>query len=169
MKIITLWQPHASLVALSEKKIETRGWSTDFRGEVAIHAALGGLSTVELEDMCRQKYFYAALKKYEPFHDTAHFLRQNVRKVLPFGQILAVGTLSDCLPTESVVCLPGVFDDYPELDTPQERAFGNYAPGRFGFVFDNVRQLKVPVPYKSRQGKLLDLDAATESLVRGQL
>lgn len=34
MKALTLWQPWASLVALSEKTIETRCWSTKYRGEL---------------------------------------------------------------------------------------------------------------------------------------
>lgn len=38
MKALSLWQPWASLMAFGEKKIETRCWSTKFRGEMAIHA-----------------------------------------------------------------------------------------------------------------------------------
>lgn len=38
MKALSLWQPWASLVALGEKRIETREWSTRYRGELAIHA-----------------------------------------------------------------------------------------------------------------------------------
>jgi hypothetical protein len=78
-----------------------------------------------------------------------------VRQALPFGAVIAVCNLVDCLPTDSTFCLPGVFDDHQELDTPQERAFGNYAPGRFGLVTANMRRLREPIPFKSRQGKLL--------------
>ena len=39
MKALTLWQPWASLVALGHKRIETRCWSTKYRGDLAIHAA----------------------------------------------------------------------------------------------------------------------------------
>ncbi len=39
MKAIVLWQPWASLVALGVKTIETRSWSTKYRGPLAIHAA----------------------------------------------------------------------------------------------------------------------------------
>ena len=38
MKVITLIQPWATLIMLQEKKIETRSWSTNIRGEIAIHA-----------------------------------------------------------------------------------------------------------------------------------
>lgn len=39
MKALTLHQPWASLVALGGKSIETRSWSTAYRGRLLIHAA----------------------------------------------------------------------------------------------------------------------------------
>ena len=39
MKALTLTQPWATLVAIGAKTIETRGWSTSYRGPLAIHAA----------------------------------------------------------------------------------------------------------------------------------
>lgn len=38
-KMLTLHQPWASLVAVGRKRIETRSWSTSYRGPLAIHAA----------------------------------------------------------------------------------------------------------------------------------
>ena len=38
MKALTLHQPWASLVAVGVKTIETRSWSTKYRGRLAIHA-----------------------------------------------------------------------------------------------------------------------------------
>jgi len=40
MKALSLWQPWATLVAMEEKRIETRCWKTDYRGELAIHATM---------------------------------------------------------------------------------------------------------------------------------
>ncbi len=39
IKAISLWQPWASLVAAHVKRHETRHWSTEYRGLLAIHAA----------------------------------------------------------------------------------------------------------------------------------
>lgn len=39
MKALTLWQPWASLIALGEKRYETRSWATSYRGLLAIHAS----------------------------------------------------------------------------------------------------------------------------------
>lgn len=51
MKALTLRQPWASLVALGVKTIETRGWSTSYRGPLAIHAAatVTGLRSIEFD------------------------------------------------------------------------------------------------------------------------
>jgi hypothetical protein len=38
VKAITLQQPWASLIALGAKSVETRSWSTAYRGPLAIHA-----------------------------------------------------------------------------------------------------------------------------------
>ena len=39
IKAITIYQPWASLKACGAKKFETRGWATNYRGPIAIHAA----------------------------------------------------------------------------------------------------------------------------------
>lgn len=38
MRALTLWQPHAGLIATGIKTIETRTWPTPHRGRLAIHA-----------------------------------------------------------------------------------------------------------------------------------
>lgn len=41
MKVITLKQPWATLVAEGIKKYEFRSWKINYRGELLIHAGLG--------------------------------------------------------------------------------------------------------------------------------
>ena len=41
MKALPVTQPYATLVALGAKHIETRSWSTRYRGPLAIHAGKG--------------------------------------------------------------------------------------------------------------------------------
>ena len=38
MKVITILQPYALLIALGEKHIETRGWQSGYCGPLLIHA-----------------------------------------------------------------------------------------------------------------------------------
>lgn len=161
LKIISLWEPWATLVAIGAKRIETRGWSTDYRGPVAIHATLSGMGHEDTFAICAREPFLTVLKKDRIL--LAGMSRRQVYHAFPHGKIIAIANLADCLPSESIDCIPGVFDDWKHLDTPQERAFGNYDLGRYGLVFENVNRLRQPAPFKSRQGKLLDISTDLES------
>jgi phage tail tube protein FII len=59
MKAITLIQPWATLIILGEKKIETRSWSTNLRGEIAIHAG----KKID-KSVFEKPYYREAFKKY---------------------------------------------------------------------------------------------------------
>ena len=39
MKVLSIKEPFATLIKDKEKKIETRSWKTNYRGEIYIHAA----------------------------------------------------------------------------------------------------------------------------------
>ena len=160
MKLVSLWQPWASAMALGIKKIETRGWSTSYRGPLAIYA------TLTWNADCRA--FSRSDACWNAFGLLSQFRAEALRSVLPFGAIIAVCDLVDCLPTEACICVPGVYDDYPDLDIPTERAFGNYDPGRFGFVTENMFRLPEPIPFKGRQGKLLDVPEEIEAEILRQ-
>ena len=149
MKLLSMWDPWSTLVAVRAKRVETRGWSTDYRGPSAIFSTKTGLSKSELKETCAEPFFAEALKSAPAFCP---------------GHIIAIGFIIDCRPLDEHH-VNNIFKIHPALKTEQEIAFGNYAPGRFGLVFDDVNLLRVPVPWKSRQGKLLDLDPETEALV----
>ena len=72
MKVITIKQPFASLIAEGIKKYEFRTWKTNYRGEIYIHAGNG----IDKE----------AMKKY------AHYNLD-----YPKGKIIAKANLIDCL------------------------------------------------------------------------
>ena len=72
MKVLTLRQPWATLVAEGIKKYEFRSWKTNYRGKVLIHAGTG----IDKEDM----------KKYE-------IMNLN----FPSRRIIAVVEIEDCL------------------------------------------------------------------------
>lgn len=144
MKLLSLWEPWATLMAIWAKRVETRSWSTTYRGWLAIHASKGGLSKSLLRDCLDEPAFRLALSG---------------ERLSP-GCIVAVVKLVDCCPTESRLCLPGVFRDYPELDTPQERAFGDFSEGRWAWVTEDLFRLASPIPFKGRQG-LVDVPQET--------
>lgn len=124
MRCISLWQPWATAMAVGTKHNETRHWSTPYRGLVAIHAA--------------------RRKMQQPERDFASVecCLGRLPKRIPFGAIVAVGRLVNVLPTsEAVLTATGI-----------ERQWGNYEPGRFAWIFENVLPLAEPIPYIGRQG-----------------
>lgn len=59
MKAITIKQPWATLIALGEKRFETRSWQTKYRGPIAIHAG----KTIDKE-YCEYQPIKRALQKH---------------------------------------------------------------------------------------------------------
>lgn len=144
MKAISLWQPWASAIAVGAKTVETRSWATPHRGPIAIHAAKR-INKSEMRDFSVNLNWRSALA-VEPCLDLARHL--------PFGALVAVAELVDCIPTESFTSgfllaertRDGFFGIWDEDD------MGNFDPGRFGWVLKNIRPLKYPLPWKGRQG-----------------
>ncbi len=161
MKALTLTQPWATLVALGAKTIETRSWSTTYRGPLAIHAGaglgpVGG--RVELFKLCeREPFLSALLPQYG--HTHGHPVIDTHR--LPFGAIVAVAELVDCRPQAAdvdpefnvhySVGYTGARGQYMAV-SDQERAFGDYSPGRYAWLLGAVRPLSEPLPYRGAQG-----------------
>lgn len=123
IKCISLWQPWATGIAVGLKTVETRHWTTKRRGLIAIHAA----------------------RRWGPdqreFASVEHALGR-LPKRIPFGAIIAIAEITGVLPT--VELAPQVL--------PIERIYGNYGPGRFGWLLANVKALDEPIPVAGRQG-----------------
>jgi len=128
MKVLTLWQPWATLVAIGAKRIETRSWSTQYRGPLAIHSA----ASFKGLEAC----------SHEPFRSTLESYGFSVPFALPHGCIVGICELTDILPTE----------DIRDVIESRELAFGNYGNGRFAWLLENVRQLEPPIQAKGKQG-----------------
>lgn len=155
MKVLTLTQPWATLVAIGAKRIETRSWSTSYRGPLAIHAGkrLGPGGERGLQRGCGQRYFYTAL---EPI------LRPEGRwlfaaDTLSRGAVVAVCELADVVRSETLT-FEGQWSRLREGGiqtwtlTDQERAFGDYTAGRFAWLLINIRMLPAPIPAKGQLG-----------------
>ena len=181
MKCISLWQPWASLMAIGAKRIETRSWPTNHRGPLAIHAAKKW--TRELAELCRTDPFRSVL-------ESNNIMRPDD---LPMGGVVAVVHLYDCWRVERIERADANIT--PELDasiaatlrfagnteadiqealkpalTPQERAFGDYSVGRFGWLTESkfLRRLAAPVPCVGHQG-IFNLPPDVEAAVMEQI
>jgi hypothetical protein len=125
MKALTLTQPWASLVALGEKKIETRSWYTSYRGLIAIHAAMG------FPGWCKRQCFIPPFGKA-----LVHFGLSP--DTLPRGRVLCVTEIKDCIETSEV--------DLDALSI-EERAFGDFSSGRFAWFLGPVTKVFDPPIY----------------------
>lgn len=146
-KVLTLTQPWATLIAVGAKRIETRSWHTSYRGAMLIHAAagLGPVGGVRgLYDLCETEPFHSALRG------------ENLPHVLPKGAIVAACELVDCVPTEYIrlvkIIRPVQKPGYQWLWTENEKAFGDYSPGRFAWLLADIRALPEPIPAKGKLG-----------------
>jgi len=162
MKCLSLWQPWASAIAVGAKTIETRCWSTSFRGPIAIHAAKR-CKKDELIDVQSSGGWCGAL------YDLGVRMGQVERlwDLLPFGAIVAIATLEECRPTdtftvktldtmkcpETLLWTEGLCEAYSWT----ERMMGDFSPGRYGWVFSQVERLKTPIPCRG-QRQLFEVD-----------
>lgn len=122
MKVITIKQPFATLIAAGLKEYEFRTWKTNYRGKIYIHAGLG-----------------TDRKAIEKFKD------YNLE--YPKGEIIAVAELVDCimideevkkeLQAKNSLVYSGVIHD---------TSFQGY-----GFQLANIRKVK-PISVKGKLG-----------------
>lgn len=138
MKALSLWNPHALLMALNRKQIETRHWPTDYRGLLAIHAAKRWTLT-ERNLTYRFRCLYPCIA---PQLDMLGWSQSSVEGNPYFGAVLCIVRVVDCVPTEKLIT----------TISQRERDFGNYAPGRFGWKCELVETF-VSNPYQHVTGR----------------
>ncbi len=144
MKAITLTQPWAALVAHDLKRYETRGWSTPYRGPLAIHAGKG--FPRDCKELCVGN---------PPFSTVLHAAGYaNLRALMAeCGHVIAVAELVDVTRVQGTV--PDMsWLGFPEWPKPAEHeaSFGDYTAGRFAWALTNVRRLSTPIAAKGMLG-----------------
>lgn len=168
VKALTLHQPWASLIALGVKTIETRSWKTDYRGPLVIHAAgrrptepvVGDFELVE----------YPKVREFFVIGPLSPRLRS-----LPLGAVVATCTLVDVVPIvhghKPIVSYPPRYvtvsngianvtlgqhdgDRSAESlrDLTDQAPYGDFSPGRYAWLLDDIQPVDPPVPARGRQG-----------------
>lgn len=142
MKALSLMQPWATLIAQGAKRIETRNWSTSYRGPLAIHASKSLPRWVV--DVVRSEPQFAAALGNQALDD------------LPRGCIVATCQLV------AVKFIPLGGDgwdwigptgrQYDYTITNRERAFGDFTIGRYAWLLADVRPIDAPIPAKGALG-----------------
>lgn len=144
MKAISLWQPWASLWLTDAKIHETRHWPTKYRGFLYVHAAKHPIResdiSPELREICEDLW-------------GGHFWTE-----LPFGAVIGVVNLVDCVKTEMSTVL-----------SERDSHCGDFSPGRFAWRRELLTTSIGPWPYKGRQGlfNIDDLDVVANKILGG--
>lgn len=183
MKAITLHQPWASLIALGVKTIETRAWSTNYRGPLAIHAAKTTKPWRNLEApslKSQRATINAILEAFgvvQPdgswpsrWAEEGNAIWYGFDFALPLGAVVATCTLTDVVPivdawpkAPSWVYVKGeeFWLDLPRKtpmhvresrDVSDQRAYGDFTPGRWAWLLTDIEPLAEPAPARGRQG-----------------
>jgi len=147
IKVLTLWQPWATLHAAGVKRDETRPKETSHKGTYLVHAA--ETFPPEARELCEQEPFKSELAKLGYYN----------WKDLPTAAI--VGSVDYEKYGQVCWMLDGYInwqDDTKtrladlERESPNEVAFGDYTLGRWIWKGKNHQTFKTPIPYKNGQG-----------------
>lgn len=130
IKILSLWQPWATFMALGYKLNETRSWPTSYRGWLAIHAAKNTTAIKDADEILEDSGF--DMSERTTVGGTTW----------PLGEIIAVVRLVDCVKTE----------DIREKITQRERGMGNYSDERFAWVTTDLHKIRPGIPFRGLQG-----------------
>lgn len=135
MRCISIRQPWATLVASGAKRIETRSWEPHGLTPghlVAIHA--GRHWTQHERRMCaddplfKQRLVEAAQRGLWRFDQP------------PLGCVVTIARFHRCAPVNELAWI-----------SQYERRFGDYRPGRFGWIFSEVQPI-TPIPLRGQLG-----------------
>ena len=182
MRALTIRQPWASLIAAGVKTIETRSWSTKYRGPLAIHAGKQWAKGWGVHDLWhdpdiadeRRDRNDLLVEKLgcDPLEDCngSGFwtVDRHGRRNVPLGAVVATCTLADVVPTvdyrheradtrKRVEEIEGTLwlripAERPATEITGQLPFGDFTPGRYAWLLTDVQRLEVPVPAKGRQG-----------------
>lgn len=122
MKVLTIKEPYASLIANKQKEYETRSWKTNYRGKIYIHASKNPDNIKEKDDL--KKLIEENNITYKPRY------------------ILCEATLEDCIYMDN---------NFIESVSKKEKLVGNYEIGRYAWKLDNIRLIE-PVEAKGKLG-----------------
>ncbi len=163
MKVLSILQPCASLCVTTDpktgkayKQIETRSWDTKFRGPLLIHA-----SKKWSQDQYNTMLHIGAEK---PLAESGYHLvgvnksRSHMMTNLPLGAIIGMVNVVSTFQSElnkvgnwyQIDKVTGKQFDW-EM-TEQELAFGDYSPGRYGWLLSDPILFKNPIPCKGNLG-----------------
>lgn len=125
LKVLSLIEPYATLIKIGKKKIETRSFKTNYRGELYIHA-----SSTKIP------------KEYKNKKEVMNLVKDTD---LNFGHIILKCNLVDC------VYIDEEFLDKIRKDK-LEYLVGDYKLGRYAWILEDIEVLDKPIFAKGKLG-----------------
>ncbi|MBO5375884.1 MAG: ASCH domain-containing protein [Bacilli bacterium] len=122
MKVISIKEPFATLIMNGDKKIETRSWKTNYRGELFIHASGKNLA----KEFLNNDYVVNLIDGLE----------------MNYGNIICRGNLVDCIYMDETF-LNAIKEEEKEYN------LGLYEIGRYAWIFEDVEPI-CPIPAKGQ-------------------
>lgn len=153
MRALTIRQPWASLIAIGAKRIETRSWQTHYQGPLAIHASAH--FPRDCRDLVGEEPFHSVLAMAYRQNGGDQFWVEEWSRNLPLGSVVAVVDIRECWQftgSRTYQFRPDLIDGRQVTLTEHDLAFGDCSPGRYGWLLENSRRLRYPMPAKGRQG-----------------
>lgn len=121
MRVLSIREPFASLIASGDKKIETRSFKTNYRGELFIHASG---------------------KKIDKSIVDNTFINNMIKdRKMQFGKIICRVKLVDCVYMDR--------EFINSIKDTKEYQLGLYKEGRYAWILDNVELIE-PIIAKGR-------------------
>ena len=124
MKVLTIQEPYATFIMQGLKKIETRSWKTNYRGEIYIHAG-------------KSKQFLKTI-------DNEQVLSLVKQNNMNYGKIICKTELVDC------IYMTEEFIEYIKINYPEEYKLGIYKVGRYAWILKNTKKLNTKIPAKGK-------------------
>jgi len=122
MKVISIKEPFATLIANGIKKIETRSWKTNYRGEIFIHASGKSID----KEFLTNDFIVDLIKDTD----------------MNFGNIICRCNLVDC------VYMDEEFLEYIKHEQT-EYQLGKYKLGRYAWILEDVELIR-PITKKGK-------------------
>ena len=117
MKVLSLTEPFATLIYEKKKRIETRSWKTNYRGELYIHASMTKPSKNDLDDK--------------------ELMSLVANKNMNFGSIICKCNLVDC------IYMTKEYVEGMKKNNYQEYICGEYKEGRYAWILDSIEPIKL--------------------------
>lgn len=151
MKVLSIKQPWASLIVLGAKRFEIRGWKTDYRGPLVIHASSAVVSGPFHEQLLNDGL--------GDILERAGLASRQAVQALPRSAIIGQVTLADILTGEQLK-LVATADDARFTAMPE--------PDLFYWRLERPRMI-TPVTGINGKLNLWSLDSKTEAKITGAL